>query len=51
MKDEQKIIEYLLKTENPYQLKVGNMNVEIIYSENGKKFTKCVLNILKQRLK
>ena len=44
-----KIIEYLKKTENPYQIKVGNMVVNLEYSKNSKKFNECILNILKQK--
>ena len=40
-----KIIEYLKKTENPYQIKVGNMVVNLEYSKNSKKFNECILNI------
>ena len=44
-----KIIEYLKKTENPYMLKIGDMVVNIEYSENCKKFNECIRNILKQK--
>ena len=44
-----KVIEYISKTENPYKLKVGEMIVEIEYSENNKSFNECMLNILKQK--
>lgn len=43
------IIEYLKKTENPYRLKVGNMTVELKYSDN-KRIDECILNILKQKI-
>lgn len=46
-----KIIDYLENTENPYQLKVGDVIVEMTYSDNNRKFDECVLNILKQRLR
>lgn len=46
---QKKIIEYIKKTENPYQLKVGDMVINIEYSENQKKFNECMLNILKQK--
>lgn len=46
----EKIIEYLKKTENPYMLKVGDIVVNIEYSENYKKFNECILNILKQKV-
>lgn len=45
-----KIIDYLKKTENPYQIKTENMLVNIEYSKNSKKFNECMLNILKQKL-
>ena len=44
----EKIIEYL-KKENPYMLKVGDIVVNIEYSQNYKKFNECILNILKQK--
>lgn len=47
----EKLIEYLKKTENPYILKVGDVVVNIEYSENHKRFNKCMLNILKQKSK
>ncbi len=31
------------------KLKVGNLNVEIIYSKDGKSLNECMLNILKQK--
>ncbi len=46
----EKLIEYLRKTENPYQIKVGDMVVKIEYSENHKKFNECIQNILKQKI-
>ncbi len=42
--------EYLKKTENPYQIKVGNMIVNIEYSKNEKRFNECMVNILKQKI-
>lgn len=45
-----KIIEYLKKTENPYQIKVGDIIVQMEYSENRKQFNECMLNILKQKI-
>lgn len=48
---QKKIIEYLKKTENPYKLKFDNMIVELEYSKNDKKFSECMLNILKQKIK
>ncbi len=48
---QKKVMEYLRKTENPYQIKVGNMVVNIEYSKNYKRFNECILNILKQKSK
>ena len=45
-----KIIEYMSKIENPYKLKVGEMIVEVEYSENNKSFNECMLNILKKKI-
>lgn len=47
---QKKVMEYLGETENPYQIKVGDMVVNIEYSENYKKFNECILNILKQKV-
>ena len=47
---QEKLIEYLKKRENPYQIKVGNMVVNIEYSKNYKKFNECILYILKQQI-
>ncbi|HJJ05706.1 MAG TPA: hypothetical protein OIM45_07735 [Clostridiaceae bacterium] len=48
---QKKVMEYLRKTENPYQIKGGNIIVQMEYSENCKKFNECMLNILKQKSK
>lgn len=41
-----------LKTKNDqYQMKVGNMLVEMEYSENNKKIEEYMLNILRQKSK
>ena len=50
MKEKSKVIDYLLNTENPYTLKMDNMNIEMTYSKNNKIFNKCMLNILKGKL-
>lgn len=39
----------ILNDEKLYKLKVGNIDVEMEYLENGKKLNDCVLNILKQK--
>lgn len=49
MKEKSKIIDYALNTKNPYMLKMDNMNIEMIYSENNKTFKDCMKNILKNR--
>ena len=49
MKEKSKIIDYVSNTENPYMLKMDNMNIEMIYSENNKTFKDCMKNILKNR--
>lgn len=46
-----KVIDYLLNTENPYTLKMDNMNIEMTYSENNKTFNECMLNILNKKNK
>ena len=38
-----------MNTEKPYQLKIGDMVVEMTYSENNKKINECIINILKQK--
>lgn len=42
--------EELKKIKNNYKLKVGDIVVEMIYSDNNKKFNECIINILKQKL-
>ena len=37
------------KSNDKYELKVGDMTVEIVYSKNNKSFNECMLNILKQK--
>ncbi len=51
LKENKKIIEYLLNTENPYKLHIDYTNIEIQYSENSKTFEECIKNILKRRNK
>lgn len=51
MKNQSKIIENLSKVNDTYELKVGDMCVEMSYNENEKRFNKCILNILKQKVK
>jgi len=51
LKEKSKVINYLLSTENPYTLKMDNMNIEMTYSKNNKIFNECMLNILKQKYK
>lgn len=51
LKNQDKIIKFLNKTENPYILKVQDMVVEIEYSDVKKTFNECMINILKQKKK
>lgn len=51
LKNQDKIIKFLNETENPYILKVGDMVVEIEYSDVKKNFNECMINILKQKKK
>ena len=46
-----KLIEYLKQTKNPYQIKAGNINVTFKYAKNGKEIKDCVMNILNQKYK
>ena len=48
---QEKIMKYIKKTENPYILRVGNMVVEIEYSNVKKTFNECIINILRQKLR
>lgn len=50
MKEKSKVIDYLLNTENPYTIKIDNMDIEIIYSKSNKTFEECMLNILKGKI-
>lgn len=45
------LLEYLSNKEKVYELKVGDVNVEINYSKCNKKIDECMLNILKQKCK
>lgn len=49
MEKQSKKIENLSKSNDKYELKVGDMTVEIVYSKNNKSFNECMLNILKQK--
>jgi len=44
------LLEYLSNKGKIYELKVGNIKVEMDYSKKGKKFDECMLNILKQKI-
>ena len=44
-----KIIEHLSNEGKVYEIKVGNLNVEMIYSKSNKKIDECMLNVLKQK--
>lgn len=51
MNSKYKIIEHLSNKGKVYELKVGNVNVQMDYSESNKKIDECMLSILKQRNK
>lgn len=51
MQNKEKTMEYLENTKIPRVLKVGDIIVEMKYSENDKTFNECMLNILKQKIK
>lgn len=51
MEIQSKSFKGLIKKEGIYQFKVGEMCVEMSYSENNKSFNECMLNILKQKVK
>ncbi len=46
-----KIIKHLSNKGKVYELKVGNINVEMSYSKSNKKIDECMLSILKQKNK
>ena len=50
MENQNKKVDNLTKAGGIYQLKVGNMCVDMIYSKNNKRFDECMLNILKQKV-
>ena len=49
--ENEKLEKYLSKTENPYEINIGNIVVTMEYTKNNKKFNECMLNILKQKIK
>ena len=49
--ENKKIKDYVLKVQNPYQIKVENIVVTMEYTKTNKKFYECMVNILKQKLK
>ena len=51
MENDNKEIENLSKKNGVYQLNIENMCIEMTYSQNNKKFTECIFNILKRRVK
>lgn len=51
LKNQNRIIENLLKINDTYELKVEDMCVEMSYNENKKSFSECILNILNQKIK
>lgn len=51
MEKQNKEIDNLIKINNLYRLKIGDMCVDMMYSQNNKSFNECMLNILKQKIK
>lgn len=51
LENQSRIIDKLSKVNNIYELRVGDMCVEMAYNENKKSFNECMLNILKQKVK
>lgn len=47
----QKLINYLSKVQNPYQINVENIVVTMEYTKTKKSFNECMINILKQKIK
>ena len=43
--------ERLVNNKDLYQLQVGNMTIEVKYSENDIKINECMINVLKQKSK
>ena len=46
-----KITKHLSNEEKIYEIKVENLNVEMIYDKSNKKIDECLLNILEQKSK
>ncbi len=46
-----KLLTHLSNNGKVYELKVGNVNVQMNYANNGKGIDECMLNILKQKIK
>lgn len=42
-------IEYLEKAESKFPIKIGDMVVNIEYSDNNKSFNECMLNIFRRK--
>lgn len=51
MNKKSELLEHLSNNRKVYELKVGNINVELDYSNNDRKIDECMLNILKQKNK
>ncbi len=51
LKIKTKILKQLSNNRRTYELRVGNVNIEMDYSKNGKGIDECMLNILKQKIK
>ncbi len=50
LEENNRIMDYLLNTKEPYILEIDNMKIEMIYSKDNKSFNECMLNILKQKM-
>ncbi len=49
--DKKEFLAQLSNNKKKSKLKVGNLDVEIDYLENGKSIDECMLNILKRKSK
>lgn len=50
MDEKSKVIGQLTYENEVYDIKVGDITVELKYSNNCRKFDECMLNILKQKI-
>ncbi len=45
------LMEYTSNSGKAYNFKVGNIEVEMVYSKNGRKIDECMLNVFKQKIR